>query len=218
MAPQPQRVRYTYPDLTQQPVQSNDNHRPNSPDGGGVVYDDPPPDYSTLPPPSIADIDDLYININVPSLTGSRRALQNDPGPSRSPVTNAPRPHISSRPNTFNFPPFISVEYQPGDNGTQFQLNISGMDKKTGTIVNAIVGLGLAAFTLIGTIATYVVAWRQMKLEEHYANRILDEHKANEKSMGENNYFVPHGSGMRKRDVRDSFAKGRLHAREWQIH
>lgn len=218
MIPQPQRVRYTNPDLTQ-PVQSSNNHPSRIPDGGGVVEpDDSPPDYSTLPPPSVADIDDLYLNINVPSPTGSRRPSQNDPGPSRPPVTNPPIPPISTRPNTFNIPSFIFVEHQPGDNGTQFQLNISGMDKKTGTIVNAIVGLGLAAAALIGTIATYVVAWRQMKQEEHRAKRLLAEHKAREKSMGENNYFVPHGSGMRKRDVRDSFGRGRLHAREWQIH
>jgi hypothetical protein len=212
MASQPQRVRYTYPDLTQ-PVQSSNDHRPNTPYRGGIAgYDEPPPDYSTLPPPSVVDIDDLYVNIDVPSLTGSRRPFRNDTGPSRSPVTNP------SRPNTFNIPPFIFVEHQPGDNGTQFQLNISGMDKTTGTIVNAIVGLGFAVVTLIGTIATYVVAWRQMKQEECHTQRILDEHKANEKSMGENNYFVPHGSGIRKRDVRDSFGRGRLHARAWQIH
>jgi len=174
-----ERVRVTYPDLAQP--------REGPPDD----LNDPPPDYSTLPPPSLADRSDLR-DATLPRTPAAPQAA-----PSVSPDTHHTRytpysghPHYTPlRPPTLVTPitpgaPVIPATpdarsaftpaphiFKPSNlipsisNETAFYFTVTGLDERTTNFVNSLLELGLAAITVIGTLFTYWWGNRKAKCE-----------------------------------------------------
>lgn len=221
-----ERLRVTYPDLAQPSLGS-----PNE-------IDDPPPEYSTLPPPSLAGTSDLrdvvhprtphtahalyppyraYMPLRpVTPITPVRPIAQTTSGTQDVRSTFTPVPHVF-KPSYFM--PSISNE-------TAFHFTITGLDERTTNFINSLVELGLAAITIFGTLFTYWWGNRKAKCEMQRQKKIFDEWKA-QGDIGENEEFVftrVSGDGEKEKDgkkgkanKRDSSGSPRSHSREWNL-
>lgn len=241
----PPRVRVTYPDIAPSPFQSS-NHRSNTADDGErlIQNEDPPPEYSTLPPSSVVtDDDNLYAHIYVePFRAAARAPSQAIPAipaipafpaipaipaiPPRVTVTNPPRTRVTFLPRVFQIPRLVPfAEDEPAaaavgrtSNATQIQLSFFGMDENTTSLVNNIVELGITAVALLGTVVTYFFLRRQVKREDREMEnqqKLFQEWKE-EGSIPEDEAFVFTGTDGKGKKEKYSIGGGRLHARHWK--
>jgi hypothetical protein len=230
-----ERVRVTYPDLTQ------------------LELDDPPPEYSTLPPPSVADSSDLE-DTTLPRTPAASSAAPRshthipyrppwayiDIRPARpfTPVWPIPQTTTETQDVRSTFIPMSHVfkpsNFMPGFlNETAFHFTVTGLDERMTNLVDSLVELGLAAITVFGTLFTYWWGKRKAKREAREKERdkkVLEEWKAkgimteNEKSMftevDDKGAKEKGKEGKMDENRRNLFGltiPARLHAREWHL-
>jgi len=203
----------TYPALPPQPFPVNNQDSDNE----DTVFEDPPPEYSTLPRPSEVDYPPTYIP---PPAVNEAPALQPAENANSDVRTVRKRPsRIEMVPKVIHVPQFVSAEERgtlslPAGNVT---MEVQGMSEATVSTINSLFEVGVATISIIGAIFALVFNWREKRRVERAQEREQErfEEWQPQGMIPSDETFVPSDAVMRR--PRKKGLSERSHSRQWHL-
>jgi hypothetical protein len=202
------RISVTYPDLPPPyPVNNGDDS------GQDTGLDDPPPEYATLPPPSVVDYPATVIP---PPPANDPPAIQ-PAAPDASVKTVRKKPaRIKMVPKVIHVPQFVYTEEETHISGRagNVTMEVREMSQQTVSVINSVFEVGVATISIVGALFALIFNWRQKRRGERQRReeqtRFEEWRQQGHIPADEN--FVPSGTRFRRREL-----SKRAHSRAWQI-
>jgi len=203
------RITVTYPDLPPPyPVNNGDSS------GQETEFDELPPEYATLPPPSMVDSPTTVIP---PPLAHDPPVVRPAAAPDTPVKTVRKRPaRIKMVPKVIHVPQFVYTEEETQVSGRagNITMEVREISQHTVSVINSVFELGVATISIVGAIFALMFNWRQKRRveRERKEEQTRFEEWRQQGLVPANETFVPSQIRSRKR----GWVK-RTHSREWQI-
>ena len=202
------RISVTYPELPPPyPVNNGDDS------GQDTDFDDPPPEYATLPPPSVVD----YPATVIPPPPANDPPVQPAAVPDTPVKTVRKRPaRIKMVPKVIHVPQFVYSEEDTHVSARvgNVTMEVREMSQQTVSVINSVFEVGVATITIVGALFALIFNWRQKRRveRERREEQTRYEEWRQQEHIPADETFVPSGTRFRRRQL-----SKRAHSREWQV-